>query len=183
MQPWKIHVLMGEALASLASKMTAHYVETGREPAPEFDYYPREWREPYLARRREVGYALYASLGIQRGDRDSMRRQQARNYMFFGAPVGLVFTIDRDLEAGSLLDIGMFMQNLMVLAMANGLATCAQGAIAYYHELIRSELKIPQGEMILCGMALGWPDWSAVENVFGTTRLPVEQFATFHESI
>jgi nitroreductase len=180
MQPWKVHVLMEAALEKLTSKMTQQFVETGHEPTPEYGYYPREWREPYLARRREVGYALYSAVGVQRGDRPAMQGQQGRNYTFFGAPVGLIFTVDRDLEFGSLLDIGMFMQNVMILAVANGLATCPQGAIANYHELIRDELGIPSGEMILCGMAVGRPDLSAPENLFSTNRVPASDFATFH---
>lgn len=182
MQPWKVHVVMGAALKGLTSKMAAHYAGSDKEPEAEYDYYPPAWREPYLARRREVGFALYAALGIQRADRIAMRRQQGRNYTFFGAPVGLIFAIDRDLERGSLLDIGMFMQNLMVLAVANGLGTCPQASLSYYHALIRDELRMSDTEMVLCGLAMGWPDSAAPENVFATTRVPVADFAKFHES-
>ena len=113
-QPWHVYVVAGEAKRKVSDAVIAMREEHGENP--EYTYYPRKWREPYLARRRKVGWDLYGLLGIGRDDKAGMWRQMGRNYQFFDAPVGLFFFIDRDLELGSWLDIGMYLQNVMVAA-------------------------------------------------------------------
>ncbi|EFH12537.1 nitroreductase [Pseudoroseomonas cervicalis] len=180
-QPWKLHALTGAALARLCDRLsTAH--AAGEAPRREYQYYPRQWRSPYLERRRAVGWRLYELAGVQRGDREGGLRQEGRNYRFFGAPVGLVFTIDRDMEQGSWLDYGMFLQSVMVAARAHGLDTCPQAAFANYPHLLRDELGIPEGEMVVCGMALGWADPEAAVNRLASEREPATAFTTFHDS-
>ena len=126
--------------------------------ANEWDYYPKEFREPYLARRRKVGWDLYGLLGIARGEAERMHAQHGRNFRFFGAPVGMIFTIDRHLEIGSWLDYGMFLENIMIAARGHGLHTCPQAALATYHPVVRRHLSIPDEEMVICGIALGYED-------------------------
>ena len=145
----------------------------------EYRYYPLQWTSPYLERRRKVGWDLYGLLGIGRGDKARMHAQHARNFEFFGAPVGLIFSIDRALERGSWLDYGMFLQNVMVAARARGLDTCPQAAFAPYHRIIAEALELPANEMVVCGMSLGYADRSAPENLLRTEREPVAQFARF----
>ncbi|MCW2241372.1 nitroreductase [Azospirillum canadense] len=177
-QPWRVYATTGAAKRALSRDlMDAH--AAGDPGEEEYAYYPTEWREPYLARRRKVGWDLYGALGIQRGDKDAMTRQLARNYLFFDAPVGLMFTIDRRLEVGSWLDYGMFLQSVMLAARGFGLDTCSQQAFAKYHRIIRRHLAIPDDEVLICGMALGHAEPAAVENRFDTERMPVSEFVRF----
>jgi len=162
-QPWKVLVLTGAARQRLVDAV----LDVRRDPAAEgkqYEYYPTRWREPYQGRRRKLGWDLYGLLGIQRGETEKMRAQHDRNFLFFDAPVGLIFTIDRDLELGSWLDYGMFVQSVMLAARAEGLDTCAQGAWVYHHDAVRRALPIGDDEMIVCGMALGYADPDAPVN-------------------
>ena len=179
MQPWKVQVVTGAARDRLSRALIdAH--ESGEPTAREYDYYPENWREPYLTRRRRVGWQLYEKVGIQRGDRDASRRWHGRNYAFFDAPVGMIFSIDRDLGQGSLIDFGIFLQSLMIAARGEGLETCPQAALANYPAILRNHLSIPDDELILCGLSLGHADPNAPANQFTAEREPVEVFARFH---
>ncbi|MEP9350432.1 nitroreductase [Xanthobacter sp. KR7-225] len=181
-QPWRVQVLRGEPLAALAREL--HALALAGDPGTEeFAYYPRRWREPYLSRRRKVGWDLYGALGIAKGDAERMRHQHARNFLFFDAPVGLIFTIDRDMERGSWLDYGMFLENIMIAARAFGLHTCPQAAFMTYGAVIARRLVIPDSEMVLCGMALGHADPAAPENNFATEREPLERFVRFVDTL
>ncbi len=177
-QPWKVYVVAGEAKEALsAAILEAH--DAGGENKREYNYYPLEFTEQHLARRRKIGWDLYGLLGIEKGDKDKMHAQHGRNFIFFDAPVGLMFTIARDLQIGSWLDTGMFLQNIMVAARGMGLHTCPQAAFANYHAIIREQLGISEDEVIVCGMSLGRADPDAIENTLVTEREPVEGFATF----
>jgi len=134
---------------------------------------------PYLERRRKVGWDLYALLGLGRENKHGMHSQHGRNYAFFDAPVGLIFTIDRIMEQGSWLDYGMFLQNIMIAAKARGLDTCPQAAFTQYHKIISEKLHLPANEMLVCGMALGYADKSKIENTLVTERDAVQHFVTF----
>ncbi|MFG1346726.1 nitroreductase [Xanthobacter autotrophicus DSM 431] len=177
-QPWKVTVLTGAPLAALTAGL--HALALAGDPGSDaYTYYPKAWREPYLARRRKVGWDLYGALGISRRDTDRMRAQTARNFLFFDAPVGLLFTIDRDMELGSWLDYGMFLENIMIAARGFGLDTCPQAAFITYAEEIARRLAIPDTETLVCGMALGFADPDAPENRFETERAPVSTFTRF----
>ncbi len=177
MQPWRCHALAGETILSLAQAL--HAAHDAGPGAAEYQYYPKEFPEPYLSRRRKVGWDLYGLLGIARGDHARMHEQHGRNLDFFGAPVGLIFTIDRRLEIGSWLDYGMMLQNVMIAARAHGLETCPQAAFAPYHETIRTVLDLDPAEVVVCGMALGHADPDASVNRLQTERVPARDFATF----
>jgi nitroreductase len=180
-QPWKVHVLTGAAKDRLSSRILAAYADPAqnREHVEEYAYYPREWVSPFVDRRRKVGWDLYALLGLTRDNKAGMAAQHGRNYRFFDAPVGMIFTIDRIMEQGSWLDYGMFLQNIMVAARGRGLATCPQAAFTQFHRIISAELGLSENEMIVCGMALGYPDPDKVENTLVTEREPVSAFARF----
>ena len=178
MQPWRAHVMAGARLRRFCDVVEAAFL-AGVTEARDYRYYPETFFEPYLARRREVGWGLYSLLGIGRGDTDKMRLQHARNFRFFGAPVGVIFTIDRRLEIGSWLDYGMFLQNVMVAARGIGLDTCPQAAFANFPDTVRAALDLPVQEVIVCGMAIGYADPNAVENALQTTRVPAREFASF----
>jgi len=182
-QPWRVTVLTGQARAELSRCVSEAYDDPVQREAhiQEYAYYPTRWVSPYIERRRKVGWDLYGLLGIGKTDHQRMHQQHARNFKFFDAPVGLVFTIDRVLERGSWLDYGMFLQNVMVAARARGLDTCPQAAWATFHRLISEFLQLPADEMVVCGMSLGVADPQAIENTLVTEREPVEQFARFRD--
>jgi len=180
-QPWQVTVLAGEPKAELSRRILAVYDDPAAMAAErdEYDYYPRQWVSPYIDRRRKVGWDLYTLLGIAKGDKERMHAQHARNFRFFDAPVGLIFTIDRVMQQGSWLDYGMFLQNLMVAARARGLDTCPQAAFTHFHRIIGEFLELPPERMLVCGMSLGYADPDAPENALVTEREPVAGFTRF----
>jgi len=182
-QPWKVYVLTGQARSSLSEAILAVHLdpELSRQHTEEYAYYPREWVSPFIDRRRKVGWDLYSLLGLTRDNKEGMAAQHARNFRFFDAPVGLIFTIDRVMEQGSWLDYGMFLQNIMVAARGRGLDTCPQAAFTQYHRIIAEQLQLPANETVVCGMALGWADRSKIENSLVTEREPLASFVHFME--
>jgi nitroreductase len=183
-QPWRVHVLTGAVKAELTRRIRAAFDDPAQRAlhTEEYAYYPTEWRSPYIERRRKVGWDLYGLLGIGKADKARMHEQHGRNYAFFDAPVGLIFTIERVLQQGSWLDYGMFLQNLMIAARARGLDTCPQAAFTQFHRVIADVLQLPAEEMVVCGMSLGHADLQAIENTLATERAPVGEFARFRES-
>jgi len=175
-QPWLVYVLGSEAKEALCTEILADYETNPEREEREYEYYPTDWFEPYLERRRACGWGLYGSLGIEREHKDRMHAQRGRNYTFFDAPVGLIFTIERRLNTGSWMDIGMFLQNVMLAARAQGLHTCPQAAFANYHSVIRRHLPIGDEEIVVCGMAMGYRNPEAPENIWRTDRAPVSSF-------
>lgn len=183
-QPWKVYVLTGAAKERLSAEILETFLDPEKvtQHHEEYDYYPKEWIEPFIGRRRKVGFDLYGLLGLGKGDKEGMQAQHARNYQFFDAPVGLIFTVDRVMGRGSMLDYGMFMENIMISAIGHGLATCAQAAFNQFHQIIERQLNLPANEAVVCGMALGYEDKKAIVNTLKTTRVPVDEFATFISS-
>jgi nitroreductase len=182
-QPWKVYVLTGQSKERLSDAITAAYADPAQARAhtEEYAYYPREWVSPYVDRRRKVGWDLYALLGLTRDNKTGMAAQHARNYRFFDAPVGLIFSIDRVMDQGSWLDYGMFLQSIMVAARGRGLDTCPQAAFTQFHRIIEQHVGMPANEMLVCGMALGYADRSKIENSLITERDPVPGFTRFLE--
>lgn len=180
-QPWKVYVLTGQARSALSDAILAVHLdpELSRQHTEEYAYYPREWVSPFIDRRRKVGWDLYSLLGLSRDNKAGMAAQHARNFRFFDAPVGMIFTIDRVMEQGSWLDYGMFLQNIMVAARGRGLDTCPQAAFTQYHRIIAEQLRLPANETVVCGMALGWADPEKIENSLVTEREPLASFVHF----
>jgi nitroreductase len=182
-QPWKVYVLQGASRAGLVDKVCTAHDQVRADPTlaaqyvEEYDYYPQKWVSPYIDRRRENGWSLYGLLGIGKADKDKMHAQHQRNYRFFDAPVGLMFTVDRVMGRGSLLDYGMFLQNIMVAARGHGLHTCPQAAWNGFANIVLPHIGAGQDEMLVCGMALGYADESALVNTFRTPRVPADEFA------
>lgn len=179
MQPWRVYVVAGAAREKLTQTILAAHDsdEKGHERA--WKYYPDEFFEPYLSRRRTVGLGLYKLVGIAKGDTAKMKAQRGENFRFFGAPVGMIFTIDKRLEIGSWLDYGMFIGNIMTSARGHGLHTCPQAAFAQYHRIIRAQLDIPESETVVCGLSIGYEDTSAPANKLRTDRAPLADFTRF----
>ncbi|MDO5690994.1 MAG: nitroreductase [Pseudomonadota bacterium] len=186
-QPWKVYVLQGEKKDELVRKVCAAHDELRQRPELEtkfredYDYYPRHWVEPYLGRRRQNGWSLYGLLGIGKGDKDKMHAQHQRNFRFFDAPVGLMFTLDRVMGQGSLVDYGMFLQNIMLAARARGLHTCPQAAWNNFGSIVLPHIGATAEEMLVCGMSLGHADEAAPINTFFTPRESVQVFTRWVE--
>lgn len=181
-QPWKVYVLEGASRDRVVQQVCAAHDAVRADPSlaaqyqHDFDYYPERWFSPYVDRRRENGWSLYGLLGIGKGDKDRMHEQHQRNYRFFDAPVGLMFTIDRGLGRGSLMDYGMFLQNLMVAARALGLHTCPQAAWNSFSRVVMPIIGAGENEMLVCGMSLGYADLQDPVNSFETPREDPETF-------
>ena len=178
-QPWRVHVLTGETLRRVGTAIQSAFLNDEPGHKRDYDYYTDPVFEPYLARRRACGWGLYGTLGIGKGDHEKSKAYRASNYTFFGAPAGLVFTIDRKLEKGSWLDYGMFLQTLMLAARARGLHTCAEASIASYPDVVRRELGLGHEWVVICGMAMGYADTGAVVNTFQPARIALEEYAVF----
>lgn len=183
-QPWRVHVVTGAVKQRLSTAIARmdDSPELGEGLQEPYDYYPTQWTSPYVERRRKVGWDLYGLLGIAKGDKDRMHAQHGRNYRFFDAPVGLFFTVHRSLNEGSLIDYGMFLQSFMIAARARGLSTCPQVAFTKFHRLIATQLRIPEDEMLVCGMSLGHADDRRIENSLVTEREPTDRFVTHHDN-
>ncbi len=180
-QPWQVHIVTGKTKRRLTRQILKAHFEKNNNHRSDYNYYPSPFFEPYKSRRKKVGLDLYSLLNIEKGAVKKMMVQHGRNYDFFDAPVGMIFTIDRELKIGSWLDYGMFLQNIMISARARGLDTCPQAAFAQYHKIIRKNLDISDNQVVVCGMSLGYSDINAVENSLVTERVPISKFTTFHE--
>ncbi len=186
-QPWRVYVLQGASQAELVEQACTAHDAIRANPAlaaeylEEYDYYPQKWRSPYLDRRRENGWGLYGLLDIGKADKDKMHAQHQRNFRFFDAPVGLMFTVDRVMGRGSLVDYGAFLQNIMVAARGHGLHTCPQAAWNGFAKIILPHIGAGPDEMLVCGMSLGYADESALVNTFHTPRVPAQDFTTWLE--
>lgn len=179
-QPWKVYVLGGAIRQRVSAAIQAHRAAHPADSREEYRYYPHEWREPYHSRRRACGWGLYSLAGIARGDKAASFHFAGRNFDFWGAPIGMIFTLDRDMEQGAWIDLGMFMQNIMLAARGQGLHTIPQAAFRGWHHAFRELLDIPDAELVVCGMALGYaneddPLWNYV-----TDRAPLESFTRIH---
>ncbi len=179
-QPWKVYVVRGATKQRITDGiLKAIATEPEEAHQPEYDYYPTEWFEPYLERRRRVGHTLYSLLGIERSDKAGRDRQMEENFRFFGAPVGIFVSFDRRLATGTFMDIGMFLQNIFVGARGEGLDTCGQAIFTWYHKVIREILPMGEEELLACGLSIGYADPSAPENRLFTEKLALSDYCTF----
>ncbi|MEJ0027315.1 MAG: nitroreductase [Rhizomicrobium sp.] len=182
LQPWKVHVLLGAARDELVRRTKERMAANPRGGVPEYHIYPPDLTEPYKTRRFRIGEAMYATMNIPREDKLGRLAQFVRNWEFFGAPVGLIFSFDRQMQQGQWSDLGGFLQSIMLLAREYGLSSCAQEAWAPFHEVIRDYLKIPPEEMIFCGMAIGYADDAAPINSLVSERAPLSEWAVIRET-
>lgn len=178
-QPWQVAVVSGRTKQAIGRRMEAEF-RSGNRGRPDYPYYPTHWGEPYESRRIACGLKLYSTLGIERADKEGRKEQWIGNYHAFGAPVVLYFFIASHLQVGSYLDIGMFLQSLMLSAQEAGLATCPQQSLAEYPDIVRQELGMGADWVLLCGMALGYEDTNATVNRYRTPRAGLEEFVAFY---
>jgi len=180
-QPWKVYVLEGAAKKRLSDAVKAVFNDPAARSLyrPEYIYYPKNWVEPFLSRRRKVGFDLYKLVGIARGEHQKMHEQHAKNFDFFGAPTVLFFSIPRMMEQGSWLDYGMFLQNILIAANARGIGSCPQAAFISYHKIVAEHLSFADDEQLVCCISLGYENTKAIENQLVTERIPVQEFVHF----
>jgi len=176
LQPWQVKLLTRPAIAQVKDAVLGTGVPASKANWDEYRYYPSRFFGVYDERRKALGRALYGLLGIERRDVKAMRAQFDRNFDFFGAPVGLLITIDRGLEKGSWIDLGMFMQNICLAAAEQGLGTCVQAAFAPYHKVIRPITGMADEEVLVCGIALGHCAEEQTVNQLRTERAAHEEW-------
>lgn len=180
LQPWRVEVVTGQTLAALSRRLV-DLAEGGTPPNPDYHFHPATWKEPYLGRRRACGFNLLSAMGIQRDDQEGRRRAWLANYSFFGAPAAMLFFMDRSLGQGAWMDMGMFLQTVILTSSAYGLGGCPQAVVADYPDAVREILGVEQHFILLFSLAMGYPDPDAPANALRTKRLGVEEFATFHD--
>jgi nitroreductase len=179
-QPWKVAVIRGQTKQHITDALIqARHDKV--EPNPDYSYYPDEWKDPYRMRRIICGKALYSALGIEKGDRTAQMQAWENNYRFFGAPVAILFFIDKALNKGSWLDMGMFIENVMLAAVGQGLATCPQASVADYPDIVRDLLAIDHRFAMICGVCLGYADPDQPVNQYRLSREPQESFTTWYD--
>lgn len=179
-QPWNVYVVKGKKKKNIEDKMIELFEKSTTEDM-DYQYYPLTWEDPYKTRRKETGLLMYKTLGITREDKQRQKEQWMANYRAFDAPVVLYFTMDNFLEKGSYLDYGMFLQSVMLSATSLGLSTCIQAALAQFPQVVKDELNIPKDKILLCGIALGYEDATALVNSYRTGRVELDEFVTFVE--
>jgi len=178
-QPWQIAVITGNSKTTLCNKLEETF-RAGNKGTMDYNYYPNEWAGEYKERRKACGLLMYSTLEISREDKQKQIDQWALNYQAFGAPVVLLFFIDRSLEKGSFMDYGMFLQSVMLSAVEHGLATCPQAALGEYPEIVRQEYPFFKDKDVLCGMALGYEDKTKVINSYRTPREDLSQIVQYY---
>ena len=178
-QPWQIEVVTGASKQTLSAAILAARETSGT--SPDYDYYPEQWREPYKARRKACGLALYGALEIGRDDKQKAIEAANNNFRFFDAPVGMFFFMDRDMGQGSWLDMGMMLQSIMLLAKQHGLDTCPQASLAENPDVVRQQLGVGDDKLLVCGLSMGYAQQDAAVNQYRTERLAVDEFTHWHE--
>jgi nitroreductase len=179
LQPWKLYVTTGKARERLSAAILAAMDKGDTGPGAEYDVYPKEFTPVYDARRKLVGKQLYTLLEVPRGDAAGMLKQFRKNYEFFGAPVGMILCVERRMGNGQWIDCGIFLDQLMLLAREKGLHTCPQAAFSRFQHVVRRELAIPDDQVVICGLAVGYADPGAVPNNLITERAPLQDFTTW----
>lgn len=178
-QPWNVVVLGKEKIHTLSEALISAR-RNGTEPNPDYSYYPQHWKEPYISRRRSCGLKLYHAMGIGPKDKQQQLEAWSRNYRFFDAPVGLLFFLERDMQTGSWMDMGMFMQSIMLAAKEFGLDTCPQASLAEYPDIVRTMLEMDRNWLLLAGMAMGYADPASPLNQYRLSRESVDSFSQWY---
>lgn len=178
-QPWDVAVVSGQAKKDLDGLLVKQFRD-GVKAQMDYNYYPVNAIPPLLnARRIACGLQMFKILNITREDKEKRLAQWEKNYSSFGAPVSLYFFADPTLEKGSFMDYGMFLQSIMLMATAMGLATCPQAALAEQPHVVKSYLGYSEDVTLVCGIALGYEDTMDPVNSYRTVREEVSTFTKF----
>jgi len=178
-QPWNVHVLYGNSLKKFTEEMVNEFIKNGKNLKLERLNYMEKYRSPYLERRRKVGWDLYSLLDIKKGDYKKTLEFHSQNYRFFNAPIGLIFSIEKDLGWMSWLDYGMFMQNISLVCRSFGLHSCPQAAWGLVYKKANKLLKLDKNYTVHCGMAIGYSNDKHKINKLKTERENINNFCKF----
>lgn len=181
-QPWRTYVLTGAARERLSAAAVQRWRQNPDDLFPEYPYFPPELHEPFLSRRNNFGGTMGDAYGVAREDKEGRDRFLERQFQFFGAPIGMIFTMDRRLAFASFICYGTFMQSIMIAARARGLDTCTQQIWSLMHPLLQAELGLPEHEMVIAGLSLGWADNRLAQNQLNLPKLAVDDFVTFKDA-
>ena len=179
LQPWHVFVISGNELEKLLFSVQRELEVFPKGHPTEYSIYPRELGEVYRSRRFKCGEDMYSILKIGREEKEKRRKQFAKNFVLFGAPVGLFVFIDRNMGLPQWSDVGMYLQNIFLLSKEYGLDTCAQESWAVFHELVQAHVEAPKNLMLFCGVAIGYMDQKNPINSLRTERAPVREIANF----
>ena len=177
-QPWKVYVVTGNAKEKLIERALSNY-DNGVQEKIEYEIYPNPLDEEYKKRRSECATDMYAALSIEQDDIESRLTQIRENFKFFGAPVGMIITIDKAFAVNGWGHVGMFIQNICLSAIDNDMGTCLQESWSIYPETVKDVLNIPDNEVVWCGIALGYPNLEHPINNYRTSRESIDKFVTF----
>jgi nitroreductase len=177
-QPWQVYAVSGEKLSSLTNIMTEKF-DNNIFDEPDYQYSPHPLSETHLERARNCGFSLFKLKNIERKDIEKRKAHDRENFECFGAPLLLLMILDNDSLNGTFLDIGLYLQNIMLASTSLGLGSCPQYSLTSYSKTIKKELSIPEDKILVCGLCLGYPDENAVVNSFIPDRIPVEKFTTW----
>lgn len=180
MQPFEVCVVSGDKKLQIENKMIEAFNNNQKEKM-DYQYYPLEWIEPFKSRRKELGLLLYSTLGITKDDKEKQISQWKANYKAFGAPTVIYFFMDSSLEKGSYIDYGIFLQSIMLVSTQLGLATCPMASLAEFPSIVKNELNIPKDKILVCGIAIGYEDETAIINSFKSKRIKLEEFTKFYK--
>lgn len=180
LQPWKVYAVTGEAKKQLSQAIFTRAAEQPMGDTPDIRMYPEKMAEPWRQRRIDCGETMYTALGISRDNKAARFEQGAKNLTFFDAPVGLIVTMDRSLSESQIMDVGIFVQSILLLAEERGLATCPQAAWQMWSETIRKQLEISDNEMVMVGISLGYAATEEAAANIVQPRLSLQDFASLH---
>lgn len=179
LQPWRIVALAGSPLQELKKLMAERIESGGGSDESLYPIYPSHVSSPYRDYRFRNGEQLYGAVGIPREDKAARLKWFARNYEFFGAPVGLFCYVDKQMGSAQWSDLGMYLQSVMLLLQEQGLASCPQESWSRYHRTVAKTVGPPDEWMLFCGMAVGYEDPDEPANALRTERAPLAEFVTF----
>ncbi len=179
LQPWKIHVMTGETLANF-KKDAVEITLAGKTEEPTHPAYPQPLWEPQRSWRFKLGEDMYEKLEIPRENKMGRLVWFAQNAKFFEAPVGIIITGDKRLGAPQHMDIGIYIQSLMLLAREAGLHTAPQGWWRNWTSVCHKYLDIPETDEVMVGMAIGFGDASAKVNNLYADRAALDEVTTFY---
>ena len=179
-QSWHVEVLRGVAREKLGQRLCASF-DAGVSPAPDYVNRPAAMNPSHVERARLAGIGLFAARGIERDDIAARRMHDRDNLRFYGAPVAMIFHVPGNAEAGTFLDMGMFVQNVMLGLVSFGLGSCPQYSVAGYGFVIREELRLTPDRVIVCGLSVGYPDTDAPVNGFYPARALLEEYSSWRD--
>ena len=179
-QPWQVAVVTGDTQQRLINAMCDQF-DQGVFESPDYVYMTDPMPDIFKQRARDCGYSLYELKGIARDDKEKRQAHFRENYTFFDAPMAFIFHLHANAQCGNFLDMGLFMQNVMLGLIEHGLGSCPQFSICSYSNTVKTMLNIESDRMIVCGMSVGYPDESEPVNGFIPKRISIDEYVKWFD--